>query len=72
MSNLVKRSLSISGHQTSVTLEEAFWQELVTLAAAEGVPVSRLVARIDETRTGNLSSAIRLYILYSLKEKARQ
>ncbi|MGV2981572.1 ribbon-helix-helix domain-containing protein [Camelimonas sp. ID_303_24] len=61
---VVKRSIVIAGHSTSVSLEEAFWQALRDIAAARGCPVARLVVEIDQTRAGeNLSSAIRVFVL---------
>jgi predicted DNA-binding ribbon-helix-helix protein len=63
-SPVVKRSIVIEGHKTSVSLEDAFWQGLKQIAAARGVTLSDLVAAIDrERKQGNLSSAIRLYVL---------
>ncbi|MDY8108607.1 ribbon-helix-helix domain-containing protein [Fulvimarina sp. 2208YS6-2-32] len=61
----VKRSLSVRGHRTSITLEEAFWRRLNRLAVDEGVSAAELVARIDEARdpTVNLSSALRVHML---------
>jgi len=68
---VIKRSILIAGHRTSISLEEAFWQELKRLAAAEAVSVAQLIGRIDLAREGNnLSSAIRLHILAVLIEKA--
>jgi predicted DNA-binding ribbon-helix-helix protein len=63
-----KRSALIAGHATSFSLEDAFWNELLSLAAAEGLSINQLVTRIDATRTGNLSSALRLYVLRALKQ----
>ncbi len=65
----VKRSLTLRGHRTSVSLESAFWQEFRRIAAAEGKSVNALAAEIDETRTppASLASAIRLYVLQTLK-----
>lgn len=60
---IVKRSVLIAGHRTSVSLEPAFWRALRALAAARGQPVSALIAAIDLTRAGNLSSAIRVFVL---------
>ncbi len=60
---LRKRSVVIAGHRTSVSLENAFWRELRAIADARGVSVSRLITEIDRARDGNLSSAIRVYIL---------
>ncbi|GGK49288.1 ribbon-helix-helix domain-containing protein [Salinarimonas ramus] len=59
-----KRSLSIAGHRTSISLEAAFWEALGALAAARGTSVQRLVGEIDESRgEANLSSAIRVTLL---------
>ncbi len=61
-----KRSLVIDGHRTSVSLEDAFWRRFRSIAKERGVSVNRLVAEIDRDRDGNLSSAIRLFVLDSL------
>ena len=60
---IVKRSVRIAGHATSVSLEAGFWQGLRDIAAARGVSVAALVAAIDAARVGNLSGAIRLFVL---------
>ena len=60
---LRKRSVVIAGHRTSVSLEEAFWTALKRIAAAEGRSVAQLIAAVDAERTGNLSSALRVYAL---------
>ena len=68
-----KRSITIAGHQTSITLEDAFWEELKELARRENLTIQALVTRIDNTRdigTTNLSSALRLYVLESLRRDA--
>lgn len=62
-----KRSVIVAGHRTSVSLETAFWDELVRLAKARGVSLNTLIAEIDATRTGNLSSALRLFVLRAVK-----
>jgi predicted DNA-binding ribbon-helix-helix protein len=63
-SPVVKRSIVIAGHKTSVSLEDAFWKGLKEIAAARNVTLSDLVATIDGgRRQGNLSSAIRLFVL---------
>ena len=61
----VKRSLTLRGHRTSVSLEDAFWQAFLELARSEGKPVNRLAAEIDAGRDldTNLASAIRLHVL---------
>jgi len=63
-SRIVKRSIVIAGHKTSVSLEDAFWDALKDIASARRTTLSDLVAGIDaERRHGNLSSAIRLFVL---------
>ena len=63
-SPVVKRSIVITGHKTSVSLEDAFWDSLKEIAAARDKTLSDVVAGIDGARSqGNLSSAIRLYVL---------
>lgn len=59
----------ISGHATSVSLEEAFWCELKHIARREGRSLNSLVTDIDNRRSGNLSSALRLYVLDHLKSQ---
>jgi predicted DNA-binding ribbon-helix-helix protein len=60
-----KRSVSIRGHRTSFSLEDAFYRELERIAAERRLPLAALVAEIDATRdrTTNLSSALRLFVL---------
>lgn len=63
-SPVVKRSIVIAGHKTSVSLEDAFWQGLKEIATDREMTLSDLVATIDTGRhNGNLSSAIRLFVL---------
>jgi predicted DNA-binding ribbon-helix-helix protein len=63
-SPVVKRSIVIAGHKTSVSLEDAFWQGLKEIAVLRQITLSDLVASIDtDRRHGNLSSAIRLFVL---------
>jgi predicted DNA-binding ribbon-helix-helix protein len=63
-SPVVKRSIVIAGHKTSVSLEDAFWRGLKEIAGHRDLTLSELVALIDqERRHGNLSSAIRLFVL---------
>jgi predicted DNA-binding ribbon-helix-helix protein len=57
-----KHSLTIAGHATSLTLEPIFWEALKTAAIAEDKSLAALVAEIDEARTTNLSSAIRVWL----------
>jgi predicted DNA-binding ribbon-helix-helix protein len=64
MSRERKRSLTIAGHRTSVSLEEPFWAALKEIAAGDGVALAGLIAEIDQARgTENLSSALRLHAL---------
>lgn len=62
-----KRSVVIAGHRTSVSLENAFWGALKVLAAQRTLTVNQLVTEIDRQRDGNLSSAIRVYVLLSMR-----
>ncbi|HZC56448.1 MAG TPA: ribbon-helix-helix domain-containing protein [Xanthobacteraceae bacterium] len=63
-SPVVKRSIVIAGHKTSISLEDAFWKALKDIAIARHATLSDLVASIDSERQhGNLSSAIRLFVL---------
>ena len=63
-SPVIKRSIIIDGHKTSVSLEDAFWSGLKEIAQAQGATVSQTVTEIDKMRQGaNLSSAIRLFVL---------
>lgn len=67
-----KRSVSIGGHRTSYSVEDEFQGELTAIAAARALPLARLIAEIDANRpqTTNLSSAIRLYVLEALRQRA--
>jgi len=61
---VVKRSIVIAGHKTSVSLEEPFWAGLKEIAYGQHITLSNIVAGIDTARRqGNLSSAIRLFVL---------
>lgn len=67
----VKRSFSIRGHRTSISLEAPFWDALKEAAAREGVSLASLIARIDEARgTAGLSSAVRVWILDDVRSAA--
>jgi len=70
-SPVIKRSIVIAGHKTSVSLEDAFWQGLKDIAAARDMTLSELVASIDtDRRHGNLSSGIRLFVLDHYRSRA--
>jgi predicted DNA-binding ribbon-helix-helix protein len=62
-----KRSVDIAGHRTSVSIEAPFWDALREIAARQKVSVNELIAIIDNAREGNLSSAIRVYVLKDLQ-----
>ena len=63
-SQVIKRSVMIDGHKTSICLEDAFWSSLKAIAQAQGATVAQTVTTIDKTREqSNLSSAVRLFVL---------
>ncbi|MDA0675833.1 MAG: ribbon-helix-helix domain-containing protein [Proteobacteria bacterium] len=62
-----KHSVMVHGHQTSVSLEDAFWQALKDIADRQGRPVAALIAEVDQARDGNLSSALRVFVLDAVK-----
>lgn len=67
---IIKRSLSIAGHATSVSLEETFWAELKAIATRRGLSLAALVAGIDkERREAGLSSAIRVFVLNEVRKR---
>ncbi len=76
---MIKHSLSIRGHRTSVSMEQPFWDALKGIAAREGVSVSALIARIDTERSldvpademRGLSSAVRVFILSDAQQRSR-
>ena len=71
-SSVVKRSIVIDGHKTSVSLEDPFWTDLKKIAHTRQVTLSELVTKIDGTREqSNLSSAIRLFVLHHFREDKR-
>ena len=68
---ILKRSVSIAGHRTSVSLEEPFWEVLREIADQDALSVQALIGRIDAERgEQNLSSAIRVFVLRRLRETA--
>jgi predicted DNA-binding ribbon-helix-helix protein len=68
-SGIVKRSVSIAGHRTSVSLEAPFWEALRKIAQTRGASVQQLVGAIDAGRGGqNLSSAIRVFVLAAVRK----
>ena len=70
---VIKRSIVIAGHKTSVSLEDAFWSELKGIAEQKDQTLSSVVGEIDTGRhQGNLSSAIRLFVLDNARSRANQ
>ena len=70
-SPVVKRSIVVAGHKTSVSLEEAFWNGMKEISGEHSMTLSDLVGEIDTKRQqGNLSSAIRLFVLDYFKSRA--
>ena len=67
----VKHSVTLRGHRTSVSLEDEFWAEFRAISAQKGMPINALVAEIDAARGTEvgLASAIRLFVLQSLKDR---
>ena len=66
---LRKRSVVIQGHRTSLSLEQPFWDALKEIATRRGLSLARLIAEIDAARSGNLSSAARVYVLDALRSQ---
>ena len=65
-----KRSVDIAGHRTSVSIEAPFWDALREIAARKETSVNDLIAVIDGKRDGNLSSAIRVFVLRELQKRS--
>ena len=71
MSRPVKRSFTIAGHRTSLSLETEFWEALKAAAVAERIAVAKLIARIDGRRgSDGLSSAVRVWVLEHYRSKS--
>lgn len=73
---VTKRSITLAGHRTSLSLEEPFWEELHAIAKKRNISLAALVAEIDTARMdeaipSNLSSALRVFVVNSLKSRAR-
>ena len=70
-----KRSITIHGHQTSISLEDEFWEELAAIAKARKLSLNALVTEVDKARAspkagrGNLSSTLRVYVLKQARRK---
>jgi len=67
----IKRSFSIGGHRTSISLEPPFWNALRDVAASERIPLARLIATIDQNRgDAGLSSAVRIWLLSYFRSRS--
>jgi predicted DNA-binding ribbon-helix-helix protein len=72
-STIFKRSVVLAGHKTSISLEDEFWKGLKEIAVARSTTLSDLVATVDrERQQGNLSSALRLFVLESYRKRAER
>ena len=67
-----KRSVLIAGHPTSISLEAEFWEALKDIAERKNRSLASLIAEIDQVRTGNLSSAVRVFVLRELQDRLRE
>ena len=79
--SLHRHSVRIAGHATSISIEDAFWEEIKRAAKEDGISAARLIEAVDRARTtdsevgappANLSSALRVYVLERLRAKARR
>jgi predicted DNA-binding ribbon-helix-helix protein len=66
---LKKRSVTISGHRTSISIEQCFWRHLKRYADMDTLSLSELIRQIDEARSRSLSGSIRAYILQRLEQE---
>jgi predicted DNA-binding ribbon-helix-helix protein len=64
-----KRSLTIDGHRTSISLEDEFWESLKHIAKLRECTLIEIIRQIDEKRSSGLSSAIRIFVLKYYKDK---
>jgi predicted DNA-binding ribbon-helix-helix protein len=70
MTGVIKRSVAVAGHRTSVSLEEPFWEALQEIARSRGIAVQALIGQIDAARgEHNLSSAIRVFVLDAVRSQ---
>jgi predicted DNA-binding ribbon-helix-helix protein len=66
-----KRSIKVAGHPTSISLEASFWDALREIAAKQQISANELIERIDANRNGNLSSAVREFVLLECRRGGR-
>ena len=72
MSPVLKRSIVIAGHKTSVSVEDEFWDSFKEIASERGMTVAAMIGKIDHDREhANLSSAIRLFVLGVYRDQVR-
>ena len=69
-SGLRRRTLTVSGHRTSVALEPVSWEELAAVAQSRGLSLAALIGEIDAARQGSLASALRVYVVERLRAAA--
>jgi predicted DNA-binding ribbon-helix-helix protein len=70
MKSSIRRSVIVGGRKTSITVEDAFWSGLKEIAQAQGASLTQTITEIDTTRQqGNLSSAIRLFVLGHIRDQ---
>ena len=67
-----KHSVKLSGHSTSLSLEGVYWDALRDVAEEMGLSINRLIEKVDHERTGNLSSAVRVFLLLHYRGRALQ
>ena len=67
--DLLRRSFRVAGHQTSLSMERIFWDELRRIAQEEGRSMTDVISEIDARRSGGLSRAVRVYILKRLRSR---
>ena len=69
-STIIKRSININGHKTSISLEDQFWAALKSIAAERNLTLSELASMVDGNReSGNLSSALRVFVLWRYRRQ---
>ncbi len=69
MSALVRRTVTLAGHRTSVALEPVFWEEIEAAASRHGCTVGALIAEIDTRRSASLASALRVHVVEALRAR---
>jgi predicted DNA-binding ribbon-helix-helix protein len=67
---LRRRSVTIAGHRTSISIENAFWRELKRIARRDGKSLNRLIAEVDARRARNLSSTLRVFVLEEILSRS--